>query len=53
MGDIINELGQCHSFGVKRGGHECITIIMAPLRGSKLNNPALKRGLRGEDLKSR
>jgi len=40
MGDIINELDQCHSFGVKLNGYECFTIIMAPLRDSVLYSPA-------------
>ena len=44
MGDIINELEQCHSFGVKHNGNEYITIIITPLRGSELNSTDLERG---------
>ena len=44
MGDIINKLNRCHSFGVKHGGNECITIIITPLRGSELNSPASREG---------
>ena len=43
MGGIKNKSRQCHSFGVKHHGNEYITIIIAPLRGSELNSPALKK----------
>ena len=44
MGDIMNELEQCHSFGVIHNGNECITIIIAPLRGSELNSSVSTKG---------